>query len=360
MCASGSLESIPIGEDSSGGDNPDVSKEAGMSSAFPSSLAASVLFSAAALAAEPDLRIVSAAAASLRESPGTSSATIGRLPLGTLVEERARTGGVDTVGGETAPWLLVATPSGEEGWLFGALTLPYAEAERDALAVEIADGRLKRERDPFESFVELHAFLSRAAAAAGSPEAGGRLGLSALRALDRTAGAIGVRRLHEPKVLAWVEANARDLVWSEPGARWLVVADRYWELHERFFAVPAAEEIAWDAARALLPGECEGEIPCHVGVVARTYGRYLGLWPKGAHASAALSRVATEVDALAEDPRTRDLAGSVPTAEIDALRKDLGTLKRVLAPIADPRAAAAAATLDALLERLAPGAGARS
>lgn len=331
-----------------------------MSSALPSSLAAFVLLSAAALAAEPDLRIVSAAAVSLREAPGVSSATMGRLPLGTVVEERARTGGVDTVGGETAPWLLVSTPSGEEGWLFGALTLPYADAEKDSLALEIADGRLKRKGDPFESYEELYAFLSRAAGDAGTPEAGARLGLAALRALDRAAGAIGVRRLQEPSVLAWVEANARDLVWSEPGARWLVVADRYWELHQRFSAVPAAEEIAWDAARTLLPGECEGEIPCHVGVVARTYGRYLGLWPEGAHASAALSLVATDVDALAEDPRTRNLGGSVPPGERDALRRDLGTLKRVLEPIADPRAAAAVTTLDVLLERLSPVTGGRS
>lgn len=255
-----------------------------MSSALPSFLAASVLLAATVHAAEPDLRIVSAAAVSLREAPGVSSATRSRLPLGTVVDERTRTGGVDTVGGETAPWFLVATPSGEENWLFGALTLPYAEAEKDALALEIADGRLKRERDPFESLAELH---------------------------------------------------------------------------ERFSAVPAAEEIAWDAARALLPGECEGEIPCHVGVVARTCGRYLGLCPKGAHASAALAFVATEGDTLAEDPRTQDLAGSVPPGEVDALRNDLGTLKRVLAPIADPRAAVAAATLDARRERLAPRAGAR-
>jgi hypothetical protein len=62
MCASRSGESIPIGKHSSGGDNPDVSKEAGMSCALPSSLAAFVLLSAAALATEPDLRIVSSAA----------------------------------------------------------------------------------------------------------------------------------------------------------------------------------------------------------------------------------------------------------------------------------------------------------
>ncbi|MCL4807869.1 MAG: SH3 domain-containing protein, partial [Thermoanaerobaculia bacterium] len=144
-----------------------------MSSAFPSFLAASVLLAGAVHAAEPDLRIVSAAAVSLREAPGTSRATMSRLPLGTVVEERARTGGVDTV-----PWLLVATPSGEEGWLFGALTLPYAETEKDTLALEIADSRLNRKGDPFESYAELYAFLSRAAAVAGSPEGGGRLGLA--------------------------------------------------------------------------------------------------------------------------------------------------------------------------------------
>lgn len=329
-----------------------------MTSALPSVLVA-LLLSAAAPPAEPDLRIVSAAAVTLREAPGVSSAAIGRLPLGTVVEERARTGGVDAVGGERAPWLLVATPSGEEGWLFGALTLPFAEAERDPLALEIAEARLGREGDSFEAYAELHAFLSRASGEAGTPEGSGRLGLAALRALDRAAEAIGVRRLHDPTVLDWVETNARDLVYSEPGARWLVVADRLWELGERFASLPVAEEIAWEAARALLPGECEGEIPCHVHDLVRTDGRYLERHPEGAHAADAVSRLADALDSLANDPRVRYFGESVPPEEWEALRGDLAALQRVLATTGNPRAESAVAAIDSVLGRAAPGAAGR-
>ncbi len=320
---------------------------------LPVLAASSLLAAAAPDAAPPDRRIVSAASVSLREAPGVSRRVVARLPLGTLVVEVARTGGVDTIEGETAPWLEVAAESGEEGWLFGALTYPYADEERDALALQIAGERLKRTGDPFEAFAELHAFLVRAAGVAGTQDVRARLELAALRALDRAAAAVGFRRRREPKVLDWAGANARDLVWNEPAARWIVVADRLWELHDRSATLPVAEEIAWEAARAQLPGECEGDVPCRVSWLARTDVRYLERRPRGAHAEEALANVATALEEAAGDPRGAALFAGSPREELDRMRSDLEKLKGLLARVDGPRARGARSAADALLARAA-------
>lgn len=299
----------------------------------------------------PDRRIVSAASVSLREAPGTTRRVLAKLPLGSLVVELARTGGVDTVGGETAPWLNVSTADGAEGWVFGALTLPYSEGERDALALQIASDRLGRRGDGFEAFAELHAFLAREAKSAATPEARARLELDALRAMDRATEAAGFRRRRDPAVLAWVEAHREDLVYSEPGGRWLVVAERYWELRERSASLPVADEIAWAAARAWLPGECEGYLPCSLGSLAGTDGRYLSLHPRGAHAGEALDNVATFLDGVAEDPHGQYARGNVADEDRPGLVTGLVKLREVLAGLPDPRARAAVATVETLRER---------
>lgn len=331
-----------------------------MRRAFLAALPALSLLFASALEAEgPDLRIVSAPAVSLRDAPRTAGRPLARLALGTIVTELARTGGVDTVGGVTAPWLEVSTPTGEEGWLFGALTLPYSEAEKDALALEIADDRLRRSGDSFEAVEELHAYLARASGDAATPEARARLELATLRALDHAGEAVGFRRRRDPKVVAWAEANAKDLVWNEPAARWIVVADRFWELHDRFASLPAADEIAWAAARAQLPGECEGDVPCSVAWLARTDVRYLERHPRGAHADEALSNVVAALDSAVEDPRGAWLFAGASPEELGRMRGDLDRLKRALAPLDVPRTRAARSAADALLARAAGAGGSR-
>lgn len=323
-----------------------------MRRAIPAALLAPLLLPASALdASAPDLRIVSAPAVSLRDAPRTAGRRLARLALGTVVTELARTGGVDTVGGVTAPWLEVSTPAGEEGWLFGALTLPFSEKEKDALALEIAADRLGRSGDPFEAVEELHAFLARASGSAATPDARARLELATLRALDRAGEAVGFRRRHDPMVVAWAEANARDLVWNEPAARWIVVADRFWELHDRSASLPEADEIAWAGARAQLPGECEGDVPCGLAWLARTDARYLERHPRGAHSGEAVGNVAAALAAAVEDPRGAGVFSGATKEELNRARRDLAGLAELLARTDDPRARAARTSAKALLAR---------
>jgi hypothetical protein len=239
------------------------------------------------------------------------------------------------------------------------MTLPWAESEKDSVALAIAAERLKREGDPFEPSAELHAFLSRASPAAATPDARARLDLATLRALDRAAEAIGFRRRRDAAVLAWVAANERDLVWNEPAGRWIVAADRFWELHERCASLPIADEVAWAGARAQLPGECEGDLPCSVGWLARTDARYLALHPRGARSGTALSNVAVFLDGAVEDPRGAGALSGAPAEDLARLKRDLAALNEALAPLADPRARAARSAADTLLARAAAAAGSR-
>jgi hypothetical protein len=71
-----------------------------------------------------------------------------------------------------------------------------------------------------------------------------------------------------------------------------VRANRYWDLDEqKHHGTAIGERIAWHRANAGLPGECEGFIPCAMAVSVMTNGRYLDLYPSGAHVDEALQRL---------------------------------------------------------------------
>jgi hypothetical protein len=89
----------------------------------------------------------------------------------------------------------------------------------------------------------------------------------------------------------WLGRYAEELVYNEIGAGWLVKSDVFWDLREKYKALPLADEIAWGAARNPLPGECEGYVPCYVDAIRITDARYLGLYPNGAHAAEAVAEL---------------------------------------------------------------------
>ena len=93
----------------------------------------------------------------------------------------------------------------------------------------------------------------------------------------------------------------RDIVYSEPSGRWLVVAQRMWELRDRYARTPVAEHIAWSAARQPIPGECEGDVTCYLFLQRMTMGHYLSLYPNGPHARAALSEMSTLLGYITND-----------------------------------------------------------
>ncbi len=175
-----------------------------------------------------------------------------------------------------------------------------APAIRDSLQRPVAD---------FAAETTRVAFIERAVQQwTGDDEVRAELELLRLRAIDRVSKTPGMDGFSPytslsreppppPGARAWTESHP-DIAFSEPGANWLVPSDVYWKLHDRYPGVRVSDEIAWQAASAGIPGECEGIAGCYMGALLLTTGHYLETHPAGAYRAQALETVRTTLEGI--------------------------------------------------------------
>ena len=288
---------------------------------------------AAAFAAQADGRplIVTASGARLRERPDANSAEVGRLQLGLVVRELERSAERSRVGSTEAFWHMVSAPSGVRGWVFGGLVAPFDPARRDETYLKLASERVANAAATFAELSELVRFLDRAVKQVTRREALAELELTRLVALARTLANIPLEELEKPPYKTWVTEHEPEIVYSEPAGQWFVRAERLWGLQQKYRALPVAERAAWEAAQTPLPGECEGYLPCYLYGQTETNGRYLKLYPRGAHADAALSELAEFFGHVAEDLRGSNSVYEVPPDDRANFRKSVAALRAQLA-----------------------------
>lgn len=153
--------------------------------------------------------------------------------------------------------------------------------------------------------------------------------------LDKAAGAAGRVDLIDlmtasPLQFAWLSDR---LEYFEPGAEWYVPAQRYWDLFDANPNAPWAEEAAWTAEQALIPGdECYSD--CILGLIAKVPMQYWKRLPAGAHIREALARGA-ELAKAASDGACYDLdpahpgrvsASPVPSGIVAEIRASLANI----------------------------------
>jgi hypothetical protein len=123
-------------------------------------------------------------------------------------------------------------------------------------------------------------------------------------------------------------------------------------LQGRYKDLPAvAERAAWEGARTPLPGECEGFLPCYFAVESMTNGKYLQLYPRGAHAEEALAQIAEFFGYVTEDLRGPKPVYEVPRADRAEFRKTAAALRAQVAAAASPKKSSVLAQLDAIVRR---------
>jgi hypothetical protein len=99
------------------------------------------------------------------------------------------------------------------------------------------------------------------------------------------------------------EANA---VYSEPSGAWYVRSDLFWDLAKKYKTLPVGEKIAWAAAENPLPGECEGYLNCYLYSLKVTHGKYLELFPRGAHARESLKTIGEWLQPFVADAKKKE------------------------------------------------------
>jgi hypothetical protein len=296
-------------------------------------------------------KITTASAVRARTAPDTAADEVTRLKLGTVLSADARSAEEAEVGSRKAYWFRVALPGGQQGWVFGGLLADYDPARRAETIRPIVEERLKSESMSFDDGVDFYNFVEGALAESGGV-AKGELELARLHALNFAAGAMGMDDKGRPTKPEFQKAHEREIYYHELAGGWAVKPEAFWELEKKYRGTPLGDRIAWDAANALYPGECESDEVCQFLRFQDTQGRYLGLYPAGAHAAEALQNIkealaSQELDASLKNKSNDQYARQ----EREALRKALAELRAAVSKADAPEKAEVLRRLEQLSPR---------
>lgn len=325
--------------------------------AIPLLLATICLLAASALAAaaqEVSLggarqKIAVASNVRVRTGPETAAQEVARLKLGTVVAASARTSEQVEIAGRREHWYKVALPSGETGWAFGGFLADYDAARGAEITRQIIAERLKAETMTFNDGVDLYDFVSAGIAGAKDAEARGELELQKLLALGRAAGSVAPDERERSPYREFLKAHEQELYFHELAGAIAVRSDLFWALERKYHGTPLGERVAWEAAENLTPGECESDEVCQLLRLHETHGRYLGLYPTGAHAAEALGYYETALASEQVGEMLRGTGGDKYLVEQRTeLRKILPEIRARVAKTTDPRWAAILKRIDAL------------
>lgn len=251
--------------------------------------------------APPDaVRITAVANVTLRATPSSTAPAVAQLPLGTEVTESGPSGLDKT-------WVQVTLPDSRAGWVQSSLTRPLDPVWRWPVFDRIISERLGRKGDGFPAGVELVAFIERVAPEYTDKDGRARVELARLKVLASTASAIPFNQSKREPYASWLAARQDQVVYDEPGGRWMVRPELAWKTHSAHASTAMADDLAWFAVNTGLPGECEGEVSCYLSAFNRLQGEYLRRHPAG-------RRAAESVDVLAQSAERLAPAGRVAPA----------------------------------------------
>ena len=219
----------------------------------------------------------------VRSKPSLQSEVLGEMKIGTLL----------STSNENSGWYEVPIfdSNGEKqgsGWISKTITHKFDSSNPDPIFRKITDRYFNQQSIRFNNAKGLIEFLPKAADDAKTYETGGYLRLNKLLTMAKVLRMISRNRAKNPSYKEFLEKYKNEIVYSEPAGEWYVRSVLFWQLHERYRKHKIAEDIAWEAAKNPIPGECEGYVVCHVSNLRYTSGEYLNFYPNGKHSKEAL------------------------------------------------------------------------
>lgn len=148
--------------------------------------------------------------------------------------------------------------------------------------------------------------------------------------------------------LSFLKRNEKDLVYSDPAGEWYVRSDRFWALQKKYQRLAIADRIAWSAAETPLPGECEGYVPCYLGAIRRTHGKYLKLYPRGTYSKKAVQQMIKSLQYIVDDAASSKKNYDGPAEDDAEFAKLIKELMQILKPVAHAEKKIALSQLKAI------------
>jgi len=243
-------------------------------------------------------KLVAASAVRARATPATQAPETGRLKLGATVKASARTRDQQTVGKQRGYWYQV-DGDGVKGWVFGELLRDFDPAQQDVIWGKLARERVANEHLGFGEYADVYGFIGAVLPKVKDTPLGVEMEFNRLVALQRSLGKIPYDKAQTPPYKQWLESHKGRVFYNEVGGDWVIPADAYWKVVDKLKPSPLGDDLAWQASKAELGGECEGDIHCSIERAKITDGEYLKRYPNGRHAKDALKQTA-EVLAFAQ------------------------------------------------------------
>jgi hypothetical protein len=242
------------------------------------------------------VRITAAANVTLRALPASTAPVVTQVPLGTELFD-AGLSGLDRT------WIRLKLSDGREGWVLSNLTRQFDRQWPWPAYDDIIADRLGRKGDGFPALTELVTFIERVAPEYTDPDGRARIEFARLRAISSAANAIAFGAGSREPFASWLKARKSEVVYDEPGGRWMLMPTAIWDAHARMDSATIGERVAWFAVNNGLGGECEGYLACYFDRRNRLQGEYLRRHPYGEHAAEAVGVLQETADEVASKPK---------------------------------------------------------
>ncbi|MCY7344779.1 MAG: hypothetical protein LH614_01045 [Pyrinomonadaceae bacterium] len=270
--------------------------------------------------------IVVATDSRIRQQPKANAPQVSLVKIGKLLPVFEKNGA----------WQRVEYENGKSGWILNSMTRDYENDNRDVIYQEIADKYLKNKSLDFATAAEVSDFLRTAQALVKKDATKAEMGFKRLRILAAAMKAVPSGKGDVFPYKSFLQAHEKEVVYSEPSGMWLVRSDVFWELHGRYMQSAIAEDIAWEAARNDIPGECEGYINCQLYVLRAMEGEYLNFYPNGKYSRQALEAVTVNLGVMVADMKDKTIF--TPLADISdraEFNRFLTELRTIISKVSD-------------------------
>ena len=292
-------------------------------------------------------RITTASGVRVRSAPQTTADEVAKLPIGVVFPESEHSDKKENINGVEDFWYRVKTDDGKEGWVFGGFTAPVNTAGLAPAYRKIANDRLKVENLSPNDLLELAEFIARITDTVTAPEMKAELELDRLLAIKKMLASIMGEKASQAPFQQWIKEHDNQIAYSEPSGQWLVRSNLFWDLQKQNAKLPIAELIAWEAAENPLPGECEGFLECDLGEFNMTNGRYLELYPHGAHVNEALDHLEETLKSAIQNMKE---ANGIQPGDIPELKKELAKVRATVTKTTSAKKTSILSQLDQIAQ----------
>jgi len=280
-------------------------------------------------------------------SPDPTSAQLARLSFGQFIEAKSQSEQKKKVGNIEDYWYQVPYDNNKTGWIFGGNVRTYGEENREMVITEIMRPRMRSGAKAYAEEVAFFDFLAVAAKETQNIDVKAELELAHLVVVKRILRLIPMEARDKQPYKAWLAANEKLLVFSEPTQAYYLRFDLLWDLETRYRDIPFAERIAYEAAITELAGECEGYLTCNLGRLNMREGRYLERYPRGVYVNDMMSKIESTITQMISN------LSEYRIAEEDKkdLRTELGFLREAVEAIEKPQRETILVGLNAIEEK---------